>query len=90
MVDNTGYVSSSNPTSFITLLHDEFFSMSLCVAYRYPGDITEVEQAIPGIAAITDARLIIEGTAVPEPTSALLILPASLILTRRIRRPCVG
>ncbi|MGE5607848.1 MAG: hypothetical protein ACM359_01215 [Bacillota bacterium] len=52
----------------------------------YDVSIPDPSQVIvPAIGAIIDARLIIEGTPVPEPTSALLILPGLFILARRHR-----
>lgn len=49
----------------------------------YPNFSYEV---IPGLVGITEVKLLVDGVKVPEPTAALLILPASLILTRRTRR----
>ncbi|HEX2971429.1 MAG TPA: hypothetical protein VHP11_03800 [Tepidisphaeraceae bacterium] len=82
--DRLGMLGPTDPPNWLWLLHQNDTAIDLVV-----DSISEFfggEQIIPAIAAITDARLIIEGTAVPEPTSALLLLPGVHILARRARR----
>ena len=76
--------SGSGDMSFLTYgnarLH--FFMYDLIPVF----DINTPPIIVPAIAGITDAKLIVEGQAVPEPASGLIVLPAVLLLGRRRRR----